>query len=150
MALIKSSDIYPAFPSWVNHFLGGDLLDWASSNYSHTNTTLPAVNIAESENDFSIEVAAPGMRKEDFKINFDGGTLTISSEHQAEKKRDKKEGRYSRHEFSYQSFNRSFSIPDNLVDGDKIQAQYNNGILKISLPKREEVKPRPPKQIAIA
>jgi len=122
-------------------------MDWSNFNFSSTNTSLPAVNVKENDNEYLIEVAAPGMRKEDFKIDYDNGRLTISSELKEEKKQD--DDRYTRREFSYQSFQRSFTVPENLVDGEKIHAKYNDGILHLTLPKREEVKPKPVKQIKI-
>lgn len=150
MKLAKlSNDWYPSFPSLFDRFFDGDLMDWNTSNYSSTNTTLPAVNVKENENEFQIEVAAPGLKKDDFKVSYDNGSLTISSEHKNEK--ETKEGeKITRREFSYQSFKRSFTVAETAVDAEKIQANYHDGILNISLPKREEVKPKPAKQIAIS
>lgn len=149
MTLLKRyENRYPSFPSFIDNWLSRDWMDWNNSNYSDTNTTLPAVNIRENENEFEIEVAAPGMRKEDFKVNLDHDILVVSSEKKEEKKEEKK-GNYSRHEFSYQSFQRSFSLPEALVDGDKITASYEEGILHIHLPKREEAKPKPARVISV-
>ncbi|MCB0807064.1 MAG: Hsp20/alpha crystallin family protein [Bacteroidales bacterium] len=149
MTLMKRSDNYwPSFPSLIDNLFSRDLMDWNNTNFSTTNTTLPAVNIVETKDDFRIEVAAPGMEKKDFNINLENDTLTISSER---KKEDKKEDEnYSRREFSYQSFQRVFTLPENLVDGEKVNARYEEGILKIHIPKREEAKPKPPRQIKIA
>jgi len=122
-------------------------MDWNNSNYSNTNTTLPAVNVRENDQEFTIEVAAPGMKKDDFNINLDNNQLTISSE--IKSKSESKEGNYSRKEFSYQSFSRSFRLPVSLVDGDKISAKYDEGILCIRLPKKEEAKPKPSRIISI-
>lgn len=144
-----SNPWFPNLPSMLDRFFEGDLMDWNSSNFSDTNTTLPAVNIKENNDQFMIEVAVPGMKKEDFKVDFDNGRLTISSEKKNEKVA--KEGeKINRREFSYQSFQRSFSIPENVVDAQKISAHYENGILYLNLPKREEVKPKPARQIAIS
>ncbi len=143
-----SNNVFPTFPSFFDKFFEGDLMDWNTSNYSDSNSTLPAVNVKETENDFLIEVAAPGMKKEDFNVSYDNGRLTICSEKKNEK--EEKEGeKITRKEFSYQSFQRSFSISENVVNAEKISADYKDGILHISLPKREEVKPKPAKQIAI-
>ena len=139
---------YPSFPSFLNRFFEGDLMDWNRSNFAETNSTLPAVNIRENNDEFMIDVAAPGMKKEQIKVDYENGRLTISSEKKEEKKEMSKDT-YTRREFSYMSFQRSFTIPENLVDGDKINATYNEGILHISLPKREEIKPKPPRQIKI-
>ncbi len=149
MTLAKLSNNWiPSFPSLVDRFFDGELMDWNSSNYSSTNSTLPAVNVKENENEFLIDVAAPGLTKEDFTVNYDNGRLTISSEKENEK--EEKDGeKVTRREFSYQSFQRSFTVAQNIVDAEKIEAHYNNGILHISLPKRDEVKPKPTKQIEI-
>jgi HSP20 family protein len=150
MTIAKLSDnLYPSFPSFFNRFFEGDMMDWNRSNYADTNTTLPAVNIRENKDEFMIDVAAPGMKKDQFDVNYENGRLTISSEKKEEKKEDKKDT-YTRREFSYMSFQRSFTIPENLVDGEKIKATYNEGILHISLPKREEIKPKPARQIKIS
>jgi HSP20 family protein len=150
MTIAKFSDnVYPSFPSFFNRFFEGDMMDWNRSNFADTNTTLPAVNIRENNDEFIIDVAAPGMKKEQFHIDFENGRLTISSEKKEEKKEDSKDN-YTRREFSYMSFQRSFTIPENMVDGEKIKATYNEGILHISLPKREEIKPKPARQIKVS
>lgn len=147
MTLARKTNMF--LPSFWDNFLSKDLMDWGSSNFSNTDTTLPAVNVKESDESFEIEVAAPGMTKEDFKVNLENNVLTISSEKREEKKEEEK-GRYTRREFSYQSFQRSFTIPENLVEGDKIAAKYCDGLLCISLPKKEEVKPKPAREIQIS
>ena len=137
---------FPFFPtSMLDRFWDKELMDRASSNYSTTNTSLPAVNIKETDDDFMIEVAAPGMKKDDFSINYDNGRLTISSE-----KEEVSDERYNRREFSYQSFCRNFEVVDNVIDNQKISAKYKDGILYITLPKREEIKPKPAKHISIS
>lgn len=148
MTIVKRDPYWPSFPSLIDNLLSRDMMDWSSSNYSTTNTTLPAVNIRENENDFLIEVAAPGMSKKDFKISLEDNVMTISSERNTEEKQD--EDDYKRREFSYQSFQRSFSIDEKLVDGEKISARYAEGILFITLPKRDEMKPKPPREIKIS
>ena len=149
MTIAKLSDnLYPSFPSFFNRFLEGDLMDWTNTNFAGTNSTLPAVNVRENNDEFLIEVAAPGMIKDQFKVDYENGRLTISSETKEERK-GKPDEKYTRREFRYMSFQRSFSIPDNVVDGEKIHAGYNAGILQISLPKREEIKPKPARQIKI-
>lgn len=122
-------------------------MDWNESNFSTTNSTLPAVNIRENEESFMIEMAAPGLTKDNFKVNLDRNRLVISSELKEEKNENGE--KYSRREFSYQSFQRSFTLPEGIIDGDKISAKYNNGILMVSIPKRDEVKPKPAKEIDI-
>ena len=150
MTLARVSDnVYPSFPSLFNRFFEGDLMDWSNSNFAGSNSTLPAVNVKENKNEFIIEVAAPGMKKEDFKLDFENGRLTISSELSEETKNDSDE-KYTRREYYYRSFQRAFTIPENVVDGEKIQARYTDGILNVTLPKREEVKPKPARQIKIS
>ncbi len=125
-----------------------DWLDWNNSNFSNTGSSIPAVNIRETADGYEVEMAAPGMSKKDFRIELDNNVLTISSEKRTEN--EQKEGeRYTKREFSYQSFQRSFSLPKEVVDDEKIQAKYEDGVLRLSIPKKEEAKPRPPKQIAI-
>ncbi len=135
-------------PSFFDRFFNNDLMDWNLSNFSSTNTSLPAVNVKETDDDYILEVAAPGMSKKDFKINFQNNVLTISSE--KEDKKEEKEDNYTRREFCYRSFQRSFTVPGYDVDSEKISASYNEGILNIKLPKREEVKPKPAREIKIS
>jgi len=132
------------FPSIVDEFFGRDFLP--NLFEFQTGINMPSVNIVEGKNDFRIEVAAPGLQKDDFKINLDNNVLTISSE--MEEKNEEKEERYMRREFSYTSFRRSFSLPQT-VEADKISANHNNGVLSISIPKKEEAKIKPAKQIEI-
>jgi len=119
---------------------GGSLIDTLNP------VTIPAVNISENKERFDVTIAAPGMKKDDFNIDVDGNTLTISAETREEK--EEKENRYTRKEYSYSSFSRSFSLPDG-VNKDKIDASYDNGILKLSLPKTEEAKKAASKHISV-
>lgn len=136
------------FPSIFDSFFNDNLSDWGLLNFSSTNTSLPAVNVKETDDDFAIEVAAPGMTKKDFKVHFKNNVLTISSEKKSEK--EEKNENYTRKEFSYQSFQRSFTVAENAVLEEKICAKYDNGILHITLPKRDEVKPQPEREIKIS
>jgi len=144
--LAKRNESY--FPTFFDRFWNNELMDWNRSNFSSTNTSLPAVNVKETEDDFIIELAAPGMNKKDFKVSLNNNILTISSEIKDEK--EESNDNYTRKEFSYQSFQRSFTVPENTVNGEKISAKYNEGILNIVLPKREEVKPQPEREIKIS
>ena len=130
-------------------FLNADLFNWNNSNYSNTNTTIPAVNIKETAENYEVEVAAPGMTKNDFKVELDGNMLTISSERINQKEESDNE-RYTRKEFSYQSFQRNFTLQKNVVDTDKIQAKYENGLLRLLISKKEEAKQKPPRLIQIS
>ena len=145
----RSNNWAPSIPSFLDKFFEGELMDWNTWNFAGSNETLPAVNVMENENEYMIEVAAPGLKKNDFKINYENGRLTISSERKEEKE-EKSKGKLTRCEFSYQSFQRSFSVPENIVNAEKISAKYEEGILHVALPKREEVRPKPAKEIKIS
>lgn len=99
-------------------------------------TSLPAVNICEDEKDYTVEVVSPGFKKEDFKIDVNDDILTISAENKKETKEDNGK-EYSRREYSYTSFTRSFRLPENAKD-DALSAKYSDGILKISIPKTQQ------------
>jgi HSP20 family protein len=111
--------------------------DWFDGGLLGRSINIPAVNITEQKDEFMVSLAAPGLKKDDFKIDVDGNLLTISSE--KEEKKEEKEARYTRKEYNYTSFERSFTIPDE-VNKEKIEARYEDGILKLALPKKEEAK----------
>jgi HSP20 family protein len=140
--IIRNKNL-PAF----SRFLDDDFFDrdWGSGIQS----TVPSVNISETENNFEVEMAAPGLKKEDFKIELDGNMLTISAEKKEEIKDENKDEKFSRREFSYQSFQRSFQLPKDVVDEDKVKAYYQDGVLKLSIPKKEEAKKKSPRKIQI-
>lgn len=106
----------------------------------------PAVNIVEKEDGFRIDIAAPGLEKGDFKVNLEKDVLTVSSEKKAETEETKEN--FTRKEFHFSSFSRSFTLPDT-VDSTKIEGKYENGILSLALPKREEAKVQPAREISI-
>ena len=108
--------------------------------------TFPAVNVAENQNDFTLSLAAPGLKKDDFNIGVDGNILTISSEKEESNEETKEQ--YTRQEYSYSSFSRSFTMPDE-VNLEKIDAVYVDGVLKITLPKKEQAKVATSKQISV-
>lgn len=142
MALLMRRGNNPAFSNLLEDFF--DERGWMPSG---TSLSMPAVNVSENSDNFKIEVAAPGFNKEDFNINVENDILTISSEKQIE---EEKEGETtSRREFSYGAFQRSFTLPKT-VDSDKIKANYDSGVLKISIPKKEESKTKPPRKIDIS
>jgi len=148
MSIIKRNEIFPA-SNLFDDFFSRDLWNWGMNNNSSTNTTIPLVNVKETGENFEVEMAAPGMNKDDFKVELDGNLLTITSEKNQEN--ESKDGeRYSRREFSYQSFQRTFQLPKEVVDADKIEAKYENGVLRLVIPKNEKAKPRPPKTIQIS
>ncbi|NLO72120.1 MAG: Hsp20/alpha crystallin family protein [Porphyromonadaceae bacterium] len=133
---------------FIDRFFDTDLFDWTNKNYSKTNTTLPSVNVRENDNEFGIEVAVPGFDKSDFKIEVHNDVLTISSEKQEKSETKEEKEQYTKREFSYQAFTRSFTLPES-ADGDKVAATYDKGILTVSIPKREEAKPKAPRMIEI-
>ena len=105
------------------------------------NSTAPAINVIESEKDYRVEVAAPGMTKDDFNIRIDeNDNLVVSMEKKEEKNEDKKEGRYLRREFSYSKFQQTMLLPDD-ADKEKINAQVENGVLKVNIPKVVKTQP---------
>lgn len=145
MTLIRANN--RLYPNVFNQLFNRELIDWTNTGFSAEDTTLPAVNILEDENRIQIEVAAPGMKKEDFKIDLDRNRLTISAEVTSEN--GESNDRYSRKEFNYRSFRRLFNIPVETINGDRVEAAYKDGILVVTLPKREELKPKPARAIEI-
>ena len=132
-------------PTWVDEFFGKEFFPGLMDSPAGINT--PAVNIIEGKEDFRIEVAAPGIIKDDFKISVERNLLTISSEKEDEKKENG--DKIMRHEFSYSCFKRSFSLPDS-VDHENISASHKDGILSLTIPKKEHAKDKGPRQILIA
>ena len=150
MSIVKRNGwLFNDTPTFFNDFFAKDFWNWGLENNSSTNTTIPAINVKETNDNFEVEVAAPGMTKKDFKVELNGNMLTISSEKQNEWQENEIE-RYTRREFSYQSFQRTFQLPKDVVDEDKIQAKYENGLLHLTIPKKEHAKQRPPRMIEIA
>ncbi|SHM63058.1 heat shock protein Hsp20 [Chitinophaga jiangningensis] len=112
--------------------------EWFDGNGNgNLELTIPAVNVSENKENFKMELAAPGLKKEDFKVKVENNVLTISAEKQ--ETHEKKDEKMSRREYNYSSFSRSFSLPD-AVNADKTEAHYNNGVLTLVLPKKEEAK----------
>jgi HSP20 family protein len=149
-SLVRSNGtLFPAIPSLFDDFFTRDFFNGASGLKS--GGVLPAVNIVETNDDFKIEVAAPGLKREDFKVELDNSMLTISSQHEEQKEnKNTDENYYTRREFSYHSFERSFTLPEDKVDAGAIAARYEDGILYITIPKNENAKVKPAKQIAVA
>lgn len=135
-----------SMPSLLNDFFADDFfrLPFVSSR---SQATLPSVNIRETDEAFQVEVAAPGMKREDFKVELDNNMLRISSERQSQE--NGKDNTYLRREFSYQAFERTFELRSDYVETDKIQARYLDGILQINLPKKEQARRKAARQIKI-
>ena len=125
--------------------------DWlgGTTNVNSIGVSIPAVNIIEKDSGFEVAVAAPGKTKEDFNIELDNDVLTISSEAKEVKDNTSEDGKFTRKEFSYNSFKRAFSLPET-VDNAKINASYENGVLLINLPKKEEAKVQAKRMIEIS
>lgn len=135
---------FDLFPAMIEEFFNRDMFQNNVANQKFT----PATNILEEPNGFGLELAIPGFKKEEIKLHLDGKVLTISAAHQNQS--EQTDAKYTRKEFSFQSFSRSFTLPVDLVDVDKISAQYVNGILKLEIPKREAELKKGPKMIEIA
>jgi len=149
MTIVKrNGNLQNHFPTLFDDVLNRDIFNWGLSNFSDTDTTIPAVNIKETSDNYEVEVAAPGMTKKDFKVMLDGNTLTISSEKEIQKEQNE-DVRYSRREFSYQSFSRTFTLQKDVVDTENIQAKYDDGVLHLLIPKKEQAKQKQPKLIEI-
>ncbi len=143
-AVTKTSERFPAlfdnfFKPW-NEWFDND------NNFGGRLARIPSVNITENKDEYNVSLAVPGMKKDDFKIDVDSNMLTISCE--KEEAKEEKDKKYTRKEYSYSSFSRTFTLPDE-VNREKIDARYEEGLLKISLPRKEEVKKFAAKQIAV-
>lgn len=147
MNLIKTNQAH-RLPSVFDDIFKTDWLG-GTTNMNNIGTSIPAVNILESDDNFTVQVAAPGKKRDDFKIELDNEVLTISSKEKKEKETNEKNGRFTRREFSYSNFKRAFSLPE-FVQSDKISASYENGVLMINLPKKEEAKVQPKRMIEIS
>jgi HSP20 family protein len=141
MNLVKRNSNSTAFPSVMDE-LFKDML----GGTQYINKMVPPVNIKETDNAYTVELMAAGLKKEDFNIELDNELLTISSEVKTENNTE--EGKFTKREFSYSSFKRSFTLPET-VKGEDITASYENGILRIALPKKEEALPKPKRVIEI-
>ena len=131
-ALTKRTSMLPSF---MNDFFK-PWNEWLDNGLEKT-LSVPAVNIIETDKQYNVSVAAPGMKKDDFKIDFEGDMLTISAER--EETTEEKDKQYNRREYNYSSFSRSFTLPEE-VKRDKIEAKYEDGLLNLVLPKNETAK----------
>jgi HSP20 family protein len=143
LALSRASEKMPSvfddfFKPWNEWFDNGN--SWTRA------MNVPAVNITESKDEYLVSLAVPGMKKADFTIDVDGNMLTISSEQ--EESKEEKDKKFTRKEYNYSSFSRSFTLPEE-INKEKIEAKYEEGVLKISLPRKEEAKKASAKHIAV-
>jgi HSP20 family protein len=133
-ALTKAGETFPTlfddfFRPWNEWFDNGSVIN--------RTLNIPAVNITENKDHFNVSLAVPGMKKDDFNIDIEGNMLTISCA--KEEKKEEKDNKFTRKEFNYSSFSRSFTLPED-VNKEKIEAHYEDGVLKMNLPKKEEAK----------
>lgn len=142
----NSNQNFPNLSNWLDDIFNRDLPSVFTSNFN-TGITLPKVNIKETVDSFIVEMAVPGLKKSDFQIDIDNQVLSISTETKEEN--EHKEENYTRREFGYSSFKRTFTLPESVND-EKINASYKEGILYIHLPKKEEAKQKPARSIKIS
>ena len=157
--VVKKSNGNAFFPSFANlmedffndDFFGQGALSKPSQGLRRVAAAFqPAVNIRETEEAFLLELSAAGLKKEDFQIELNSNILSIAAEQQQQEEQTSEEGRFIRREFSRQSFKRSFALPEDAVEADKIEARYEDGVLKLQLPKRKAVEVETKKVISIS
>jgi len=146
LANVNSNVNFPNPSNWLDDIFNRDFPSVFTSNFETTHT-LPKVNIKETADAYVVEMAAPGLKKSDFKLDLDHQVLSISTH--KEEIHQEKEDNYTRKEFGYTAFKRTFTLPET-VDDEKITANYDDGILNILLPKKEEAKKKPARQIKIS
>ncbi len=142
-ALVRPLLATPAFDRLVNEFFNADFPAFANGNGMKST---PSVNVVETADNFQLEIAAPGFNKEDFQVHVDKNLLTIEVQTERQRPQD---ARVRKQEFNYGAFKRSFQLPDT-IDANSIDATYANGVLEVTLPKKEEAKPQPARRIEIA
>lgn len=143
-----SNALFPEFPSLFDDFFTRNIFNFPSNSVAERNT-IPAVNVKETNNSFELEMAVPGMDKNDFKVELEQDSLIISAQKEQKNEEKSDDGRFTRKEFSYQSFKRVFHLPESSVNEQEISANYKDGILQISVPKKEVAKPKITRLIAI-
>ncbi len=141
------------FPSLISDFLNTpfidrDLFDVESDFFpSRIGINVPSANITETSKEYTLELAAPGLERKDFKVEVEDRVLKISADKEEETTETK--GKYSRKEYSFNSFFRQFALPENVKEG-AIDAKYENGVLKLSIPKAKETSVKPARTIAVS
>lgn len=137
---------FPIWSSWIDEVFNRDLPSVFTSNFN-TGMTLPKVNIRETKDTYLVDMAVPGLKKSDFLIDLENQVLSISTE--LEESNEYQQDSFTRKEFGYASFKRSFSLPETVKEDD-IKASYTDGVLRIHLPKKEEAIQKPPRSIKIS
>jgi len=143
----KLSVSHGNWSNWIDDLFNVNPFQPVLANTITSGVAVPKVNVRETKDDYFVDMAVPGMKKEDFNIDVDKDVLSVSAEVKKETENDK--DNFTRREFGYTSFKRTFTLPDS-IDDDKIKAKYEDGILSIQLPKREEAKPKPARTIKIS
>lgn len=147
-SLSKKNSLIPTMNTFFEDVIPRDLFDWSDKNFSAFGSTLPSANVEETDKLIHIELAAPGLKKDDFKIEYNNHLLSISSEQKEEKEEKDKKGNFARKEFSYKSFCRSFRLPET-IDATKIDATYKDGILHVDVAKKLIDAPKSVKTISV-
>lgn len=142
----NGSSYLPTWSSLMDEIFNREMTSAFSQNFN-SGISLPKVNIKETADAYFVEMAVPGLKKSDFSIDLENQVLSIATE--VEEQNEEAKENYTRKEFGYSSFKRSFSLPETVEDG-KIKATYNDGVLRIHLPKKEEAKQKPPRTIQIS
>lgn len=147
MTLVKSNS-NNLFPSFFDDFLRRDIFNWGNVDFFSPAKQTPAVNLKETAGHYEVELAVPGLKKEDLKVQLEGNTLTISCEKATEA--EEHDTRFISREFHYGSFTRTFQLQKDVVDVNQIDAKLEEGMLKLRIPKTEKAKKQEPKLIAVA
>lgn len=146
--LVKKNGSFPVVNTFFDDFFSRDVFDWTDKNFAALGSNIPSVNLKETDTILEVELAAPGMKKEDFKVEIENNILKISSTTEEEHEETRKKDHYLRREFSYHSFYRSFYLPES-ADENKIEANYKNGVLHVVINKKEGSKQKMTKRIDI-
>jgi HSP20 family protein len=146
--LFPSASLAPSFDLLVDDFFNRDLLGYNDRNFPAIGSRIPSANIEETPKSFKIELAAPGLRKEDFNVELKNNILTIASEKEESSEEKDEEGRIRRKEFNFSSFQRSFTLPET-ANEEKIEATYKDGILHLEVAKKHTDSPKSAKKIDI-
>jgi len=148
MDLLPKIGSIPNSHSLLEDFFPRDIMGWNFKNFTDIGNTMPSVNLSETEREYQINLAAPGMKKEDFKVEIEDKTISIASEKEERFEESDEKGNYTRKEFNYSSFHRSFHLPD-IAEKEKIDAIYRDGILHITIPKKSNQNTNSKKNIPI-
>ncbi len=138
----RSFDLPALFDDFVTR-------DFFYPTFTNSGVSTPAVNIIETNDDFRLEMVAPGMKKKNFNVEVDGDVLTVSYDHEDNRQGERSGWNYASHEYNYHSFTRSFSLPET-ADIDAIKSKYEDGILNVIIPKKDDAKGKPPRRIEVS